>query len=100
MSTDKDKSNSEEGFKYIPPEKKFWFAPGIGLVLETYGGGFLQLIQYFRPDTEERWRYGLTKKDLMGYHFNKELDEVEKAWEEKGFKVFYKQEWPEEQTQK
>ena len=89
-----------EGFKYIPPEEKFWFAPGIGLVLETYGGRFLQLIQYFRPDTEERWRYGFTKRDLMGYRFDQELEEVEKAWEEKGFKVFYQQEWPEEQTQK
>ena len=92
-----------KGFKFMPPEVKTWLAPGIGIILEVFGMEgecrFSQLIQYFRPDTEERWRYGLKRKDLEGYHFRKNLDEVEKAWEEKGFKVFYLQEWPEEDKQ-
>jgi len=86
----------------------FWYSPECGLVESgDKSWGRMVLIEYFRPDLKKGWRIKLPSKIIKSlYSFGEESlnkkirDEVEKAWEEKGFKVFYQQEWPEEQTQK
>ena len=86
----------------------FWYVPGYGIIKSGGKGmGEVVLIEYFRPDLRKGWKIKLPSKIIESlYSFGEESlnkkiqEEVEKAWEEKGFKVFYQQEWPEEQTQK
>ncbi|MCD6220512.1 hypothetical protein J7K43_09050 [Candidatus Calescamantes bacterium] len=97
-------------YEIIKPPKMaelsyFWYSPDIGLVECGDKWGRMVLIEYFRPDLKKGWRMKLSKEIIDSLYafgeksLNKRIrQEVEKAWEEKGFKVFYLQEWPEENT--